>query len=233
MALKRDCGTCAHNANGWACDDCKDHDKWMERDCCNCLRSEERSGDESCRSCWSDNTSFFPNFEPKCEEKKAKDEKEEIVVKRSCENCKYTDLSSLQEPCKYCFTVNDEGGIIHPTAWEAKDEATDDRPLTKEYVEDLEKRFAEKGIMPMTLAGKSCVSTATDGPALCTYQFQTLDGSCLSMAHAICKHYVDANGNDVERALIDLEELVEHIDAYVRAERKMLERAKTYLEKEG
>lgn len=61
-------------------------------------------------------------------------------------------------PVEYC------GDGIYKAQLQSDDRpATDDRPLTKEYVEDLEKRFAEKGIMPMTLAGKSCVSTATDG----------------------------------------------------------------------
>ena len=148
MALKRVCGTCAHNANGWACEHCKDYDRWMRRDCCDCLHSEERSGDEPCRSCWSDDTSFFPNFEPKDEEKKSKDE-------------------------------------------------------------------------------------ATDVPVTCTYQFQTIDGSCSALAHAICVHYEKEYPTDMESALIVLEEFAEHIDAYARAKRKFLEREKTYLEKEG
>ncbi len=48
------------------------------------------------------------------------------------------------------------------------------------------------------------------------------DGSAMRVAHAICKESVQTMGGK-ENALIYLDELTEHIDAYVRAERKALE----------
>lgn len=57
---------------------------------------------------------------------------------------------------------------------------------------------------------------------LCTIELEVLDNSCMSVALAICKYYTK-NNSSKENALIDLDELTEHIDAYVRAERKALE----------
>ena len=53
-------------------------------------------------------------------------------------------------------------------------------------------------------------------------QLEVADGSALQVAYAICKYYLK-NNSYKENALIDLGELTEHIDAYVRAERKTLE----------
>ena len=53
-------------------------------------------------------------------------------------------------------------------------------------------------------------------------QLEVTDGSALQLAHAICKQCVQAQSH-AEYALIYLDELTEHIDAYVRAERKALE----------
>lgn len=53
-------------------------------------------------------------------------------------------------------------------------------------------------------------------------QLEVGDGSALRVAHAICKECVQTSDNK-ETALIYLDELTEHIDAYVRAERKALE----------
>lgn len=53
-------------------------------------------------------------------------------------------------------------------------------------------------------------------------QLEVGDGSALRVAHAICKESVQTL-NGKENALIYLDELTEHIDAYVRAERKALE----------
>lgn len=58
-----------------------------------------------------------------------------------------------------------------------------------------------------------------------TIELEVLDTSCMSVAHAICKYYEKSNSSK-ESALIDLEELVEHIDAYIRAEDKLLKRKK-------
>lgn len=52
-------------------------------------------------------------------------------------------------------------------------------------------------------------------------QLEVGDCSIMSVANAICKHYVQYS--DTEKGLINLDELTEHIDAYVRAERKALE----------
>lgn len=56
---------------------------------------------------------------------------------------------------------------------------------------------------------------------LATIKFEVIDHSNLQLAHAICKYYERCNGIK-ENALIDLEELSEHINAYVKAERKAL-----------
>lgn len=53
-------------------------------------------------------------------------------------------------------------------------------------------------------------------------QLEVADGSALQVAYAICKYYLK-NNSYKETALIDLDELTEHIAAYVRAERKALE----------
>lgn len=60
---------------------------------------------------------------------------------------------------------------------------------------------------------------------LSTIELEVLDTSCMSVALAICKYYTK-NNSSKENALIDLEEVVEHIDAYIRAEDKLLKRKK-------
>lgn len=60
---------------------------------------------------------------------------------------------------------------------------------------------------------------------MCTIELEVLDNSCLQIAHALCKRSLKVN-NSKELALIDLEELTEHINAFVKAERKELEFAK-------
>jgi len=57
--------------------------------------------------------------------------------------------------------------------------------------------------------------------AAAVIQLEVGDGSVMSVANAICKHYVQYS--DTEKGLIAMDELTEHIDAYVRAERKALE----------
>ena len=54
-----------------------------------------------------------------------------------------------------------------------------------------------------------------------TIELEVLDKSCLQVAYAIIKYYV-GNNNTKENALIDLEELTEHINAYIKAERRLL-----------
>lgn len=53
---------------------------------------------------------------------------------------------------------------------------------------------------------------------ICTVTLEVLDYSAIQMAYAICKYYLRCN-SEKELALIDLEELVKHINAYVEAER--------------
>lgn len=65
--------------------------------------------------------------------------------------------------------------------------------------------------------------------AAAVIQLEVGDGSVMSVANAICKHYVQYS--DTEKGLINLDELTEHIDAYVRAERKALEYKK--MDEEG
>lgn len=55
-----------------------------------------------------------------------------------------------------------------------------------------------------------------------TIELDVLDSSCLQVAHAICKRSIKVN-TIKEGALIDLEEIADHINAFVRAERKALE----------
>lgn len=57
---------------------------------------------------------------------------------------------------------------------------------------------------------------------MCTIELEVLDSSCLQIAHALCKRSLKVNTSQ-ECALIDLEELAEHINAFVKAERKALE----------
>lgn len=53
-------------------------------------------------------------------------------------------------------------------------------------------------------------------------QLNVSDESCMSVANAICNYCITRMG-DIETALIFMDELTEHIDSYVRAERKWLE----------
>lgn len=52
------------------------------------------------------------------------------------------------------------------------------------------------------------------------------DESCMSVANAICKYERELIA-DIETTLIFLDELSEHIDAYIRAERRWLEYRKS------
>lgn len=58
---------------------------------------------------------------------------------------------------------------------------------------------------------------------LLTIALEVLDNSSLQMAYAICKHYKKINCENMENTIIDLEEIAEHINAYTKAEREMLE----------
>jgi hypothetical protein len=53
--------------------------------------------------------------------------------------------------------------------------------------------------------------------------FTLMDDSVQQVAHALCKYYLENNCKNIELAVIDLEELADHILAYTRAERKFLE----------
>lgn len=59
------------------------------------------------------------------------------------------------------------------------------------------------------------ISTLKELPKV---EFEVLDHSAFQLAYAICKYYMRCN-SEKELALIDLEELVKHINAYVEAER--------------
>lgn len=54
---------------------------------------------------------------------------------------------------------------------------------------------------------------------MCTIELEVADSSAFQVSYAICKYYRKCN-SEKELALIDLEELVEHINAYIEAERK-------------
>lgn len=53
---------------------------------------------------------------------------------------------------------------------------------------------------------------------MCKIEFEMLDHSALQMAYVICLYYMK-NNSEKELALIDLEELVKHINAFIEAER--------------
>ena len=52
---------------------------------------------------------------------------------------------------------------------------------------------------------------------------EMINSQPIQMADALCKYYKTANCGNIEHAVIDLEELAEHIQAYTKAERKFLE----------
>ena len=54
-------------------------------------------------------------------------------------------------------------------------------------------------------------------------ELKLMDDSAQQMAYAICKYYLNGNCRNIEPTVIDLEEVAEHILAYTKAERKMLE----------
>ncbi len=54
-------------------------------------------------------------------------------------------------------------------------------------------------------------------------ELKLVDDSAQQMAYVLCKYYLNANCKNIEPTVIDLEELAEHILAYTKAERKMLE----------
>ena len=52
-----------------------------------------------------------------------------------------------------------------------------------------------------------------------TITFEVVDNSALSISHAIIKYYKNLNASE-KNHIIDLEELCDHIKAYVKAEKK-------------
>lgn len=52
-------------------------------------------------------------------------------------------------------------------------------------------------------------------------ELEVMDNSSIGVAHSLIKHYLKCNAKR-ENALIDLEELSDHINAYVDAERKSM-----------
>lgn len=55
-----------------------------------------------------------------------------------------------------------------------------------------------------------------------TIELEVLDTSTLQVAHAIIKYYMRAN-QDRSLGLIDLEELCDHITAFIKADKRALE----------
>ncbi len=53
--------------------------------------------------------------------------------------------------------------------------------------------------------------------------FEVIDNTPQQMAYALCEYYKTSNCKNMEHAVIDLEELAEHILAYTKAERKFFE----------
>lgn len=125
-----------------------------------------------------------------------------------CEYCKYMCKGENEPPCLFCKHNKKSGSEEYMTAPELYE------PLGT---------YAACAVLP--------VKKETEGRGenmkvkenqLCTIELEVLDNSCMSVAHAICKYYTKSNSVE-ENALIDLDEVAEHIDAYVRAERKALE----------
>lgn len=52
-------------------------------------------------------------------------------------------------------------------------------------------------------------------------ELEVMDNSSIGVAHALIKYYFQCNAKK-ENALIDLEEVSDHINAYVDAERKSM-----------
>lgn len=52
-------------------------------------------------------------------------------------------------------------------------------------------------------------------------ELEVMDNSAIGIAHALIKYYIKCNAK-IKNALIDLEEVSEHINAYVDAERKSM-----------
>lgn len=112
-----------------------------------------------------------------------------------CEYCKYVDRGEAEPPCLFC-KHNKEFD-----SWEYMTAPVLYEPSTGE-------------VLPVRQA-EGLKSTAA------VIQLEVGDGSVMQVANAICKYYVQCS--ETEKGLIDLDELTEHIDAYVRAERKALE----------
>lgn len=52
-------------------------------------------------------------------------------------------------------------------------------------------------------------------------EFEVIDNSAIGIAHALIKYYIKKNSKK-ENALIDLEEITDHINAYIDTERKTM-----------
>lgn len=121
-----------------------------------------------------------------------------------CEYCKYMDKGEAEPPCLYCKHNKEFGSEEYMTAPELYEPSTGEvLPVARETEERGENMKVKEN-------------------QLRTIELEVLDDSCLSVALAICKYYTKNNSHK-ENALIDLDELTEHIDAYVGAERKALE----------
>ena len=81
----------------------------------------------------------------------------------------------------------------------------------------IKKEESDKGAAQVLTQIKELKSTAT------VIQLEVKDNSPMQIAYAIRNYIWEYYGKDYEIALIALDELTEHIDAYVRAERKALE----------
>lgn len=129
-------------------------------------------------------------------------------VKR-CGNCKYTNCESSGEPCSSC-----DGTYLRTfTNWEPKEEKS---CKTCDSIKDD----------TIDNPCEQCFQGAEPEPHLeqtgMVIQLDIGDESCMSVANAIC-NYCEQRNTDIETALIFMEELTEHIDSYVRAERKWMD----------
>lgn len=118
-----------------------------------------------------------------------------------CEYCKHDDKKPDEQPCIQCKHSKARDTVEYMTAPELYE------PLGT---------YAACAVLPVREA-EGLKSTAA------VIQLEVKDNSPMQIAYAIRNYIWNYYEDKYEIALIALDELTEHIDAYVRAERKALE----------
>lgn len=117
--------------------------------------------------------------------------------------------------CKDCAIRGDQWEHVEKECFPCLDYENASEEELDEALRLIKKEDSDKGTAQALAQIKELESAAA------VIQLEVGDCSVMSVANAICKHYVQYS--DTEKGLIELDELTEHIDAYVRAERKALE----------